>query len=311
MDKIKQYQLFFLIAFMGHLSILGLFSLNYHNENPVVKVQSETPEIIQASLLDETRVIQKAKELKQAQETKKRLQQKQKDNITRQIKKERQLLQAAKDKRKKEESKAKQDQQVERKRLAKLKKTVALEKKKQAAIKQKKIAVEKKRQVDAKRLKDQQEKALAIKKAAEKQQKIAAEKKRVADAEKLRLQKITNENKRIANAKAAKERAVLQAKNAKIAKQAVASAAMAIDRKVTQAWNRPSNMTGKLSCQIKVNLLPTGDVMSASIGKSSGSAVFDASAERAVYKASPLPVSKDKVIFERNFRSFRFNFAPK
>ncbi|NOQ17435.1 MAG: cell envelope integrity protein TolA [Methyloprofundus sp.] len=337
MNKITKYRFFFLFALAGHLSILGLFALNYNSdEKPIVKVKQETPEIIRASLLDETRVTQKAKELKQAQETKKRLQRRQKDKITQQIKKEQKLLQATKDRRKKAEAKAKKEQQAEQKRLDSIKKTVALEKKKQAVIKQKSITADKKRKADAKKLKDeqkkvatlkkkaekkrkveakrikeQQEKAAAIKKEAEKKKQIAADKKRKADAEKLRLQKIADENKRIADAKAAKERAVLQAENAKIAKQAVANASVAIYRKVTKVWNKPSNVADKLSCLVNVDLLPSGDVMSVRIKKSSGNAIFDASAERAVYKASPLPIPKDSTIFERNFRNFTFNFSPK
>jgi len=312
MEKIKKYSLFFLLALAGHLSILGLFALNYTPAaDTEVKQEQKIPEIIQASILDETRVTQKAEELKQAQVTKKYLQKQQKDKLSQQIEKEQQRLKTAQNKRKQAESKAKKAQQTERKRLAEIKKTVALEKKKQAAIKQQRIAEEKKRLSDAKRLKVQQEKAVAIKKEAEKQQKITAEKQRAAAAEKLRLQNIADDKKRVEKARIAKAHAVLQAKNAKIAKKAVMSASILIDKKVTQAWNRPVNMATNLVCTIKVNLLPSGDVMSAKVAKSSGDALFDTSAERAVYKASPLPVPKDSVIFEKNFRSFRFNFAPK
>jgi len=312
MEKIKKYSLFFLLALAGHLSILGLFALNYTiADEPEVKQQPKTPEIIQASILDETRVMQKAEELKQAQTTKKRLQKRQKDKLVQQIEKEQQRLKSAQNKRKQAESKAKKAQQAERQRLADIKKTVALEKKKQAAIKQQRIAEEKKRLSDAKRLKVQQEKAVAIKKEAEKQQKIAAEKQRAAAAEKLRLQKISDKKKRIAAARVAKERADLQAKNAEIAKKVSASAQVAITDKVIRSWNEPIHISGKLACLVRVELLPTGDVMSVKIEKSSGNSIFDASAERAVYKASPLPVPKDSAIFEKNFRSFRFNFAPK
>ena len=312
MEKIKQYSLFFLLALAGHLSILGLFAINYTiADEPEVKQQPKTPEIIQASILDETRVTQKAEELKQAQTTKKRLQKRQKDKLVQQIEKEQQRLKSAQNKRKQAESKAKKAQQAERQRLADIKKTVALEKKKQAAIKQQRIAKEKKRLAEVKRQKEKQAKAAAIKKEAEKQQKITDEKQRVAAAEKQRLQKIADDKRRVEAARVAKARAVLQAKNAQIARKATMNASVLIDKKVTQAWNRPVNMATNLVCTIKVNLLPSGDVMSAKVAKSSGDALFDTSAERAVYKASPLPVPKDSVIFEKNFRSFRFNFAPK
>jgi len=312
MKKIKQYRLFFLLALAGHLSIIGLFAINYTAvDEPEIKQEQKTPEIIQASILDETRVTQKAEELKQAQATKKNLQKRQKEKLAQQIEREQQRLQVAQNKRKQVEAKAKKAEQAEQQRLANIKKTVALEKKKQAAIKQQRIAQEKKRLSDAKRFKEQQEKAAAIKKEAEKQQKIVAEKQRVAAAEKVRLQKIADNKRRVEKARLAKVRADLQAKNAAIARKAVMSASILIDKKVTQAWNRPVNMAANLVCTIKVNLLPSGDVMSAKIAKSSGDVLFDTSAERAVYKASPLPVPKDSTIFEKNFRRFRFNFAPK
>jgi len=323
MEKVNQYSLFFLLALLGHLSILGLFAINYTDaEEPNRKPKQETPEIIQASILDETRVTQKAKELKQAAETKQRLQKRQKDQLAEQIKQEKLRLKTAKNQRKQAEAKAKKDQKIELDRLAKIRKNVALEKQREDKIKKNRLAEEQ-------RVKAQQQKTAAIKKeklrkqaAAEekkrlakakqlKQQKIATEKKQAAKVEKLRLQKIADEKQKVANAKRAREREILRAKNAKIARIATVNASVLIDKKVTQSWNRPNSISGQLACSIRVGLLPTGDVMSVSIEKSSGNAVFDASAERAVYKASPFPLPNDSAVFERNFRNFKFNFSPK
>ncbi|SMG67316.1 protein containing TonB, C-terminal domains [methanotrophic bacterial endosymbiont of Bathymodiolus sp.] len=49
--------------------------------------------------------------------------------------------------------------------------------------------------------------------------------------------------------------------------------------------------------------------MSVVIIESSGNSLFDDSAERAVRKASPLPVPKDPGVFKQ-FRSFSLEFAP-
>jgi hypothetical protein len=49
--------------------------------------------------------------------------------------------------------------------------------------------------------------------------------------------------------------------------------------------------------------------MSVVIVESSGNSLFDDSAERAVRKASPLPVPKDPGVFKQ-FRSFSLEFAP-
>ena len=65
-----------------------------------------------------------------------------------------------------------------------------------------------------------------------------------------------------------------------------------------------------MKCKIKIGLIPSGDVMSAAVVESSGNSLFDDSAVRAVYKASPLPVPKDPNVFKQ-FRNFTFVFAPK
>ena len=78
---------------------------------------------------------------------------------------------------------------------------------------------------------------------------------------------------------------------------------------MTQNWNQPNVASGKLSCIVKVSLIPSGDVMSVSVVKSSGDSLFDDSVERAVHKASPLPVPKDRNLFKQ-FRNFTFVFAP-
>jgi len=187
----------------------------------------------------------------------------------------------------------KKAQQVAAKLKAIQQKT-ALAKKKQLEI-EKKQALEKKQKQEAERLAVAKRKAEAVKKeaerqAAEKQAKIMAEKKRVAAQKKAVADK-------------------LRAEKARIARKATANAKALIHRKVTQNWNQPNSVAKKLACTIKVELIPSGDVMTVHVIKSSGNALFDNSAERAVYKASPLPVPKDPDVFKQ-FRRFTFVFSP-
>jgi colicin import membrane protein len=79
--------------------------------------------------------------------------------------------------------------------------------------------------------------------------------------------------------------------------------------KVRQNWLNPVLTSKGLSCDVEVKLIPGGEVILVKIIKSSGNAVFDASVERAVYKASPLPVPKEVSAFD-SFRRLRFNFKP-
>ncbi len=61
---------------------------------------------------------------------------------------------------------------------------------------------------------------------------------------------------------------------------------------------------------MRVNLIPGGDVIDVRIVRSCGDPVFDSSVERAVYRASPLPVPPaDSGLFDR-FRELEFVFNP-
>ena len=103
----------------------------------------------------------------------------------------------------------------------------------------------------------------------------------------------------------AKKRAEQEGK----AKASIADAKRLITRKVNRNWIRPASVEAGLECIIRVKLVPGGDVMDASVIKSSGNVIFDRSAENAVRKASPLPVPSDPYVFAK-FRAFNFLFKP-
>jgi colicin import membrane protein len=67
---------------------------------------------------------------------------------------------------------------------------------------------------------------------------------------------------------------------------------------------------GNFKCTIRVKLTSDGTVIDAKVITSSGNDVFDRSAENAVNKSSPLPVPKDKELFNKEFRTFTFVFNP-
>lgn len=305
----QKYFLSFIVALALHLSIIGLFMLNISADAPVKPLRAEIPEIISARILDENLVEAKAQELKQQKQDKKRYQQQQKDDVARQIKQEKKRLQQAKERRilaekqaKKQTEQRKKAAQEEQNKLQAIKQKVASEKKRQLEKKQKRLAEGKKQAQEKKRKAEAQRVATAKKEAARKeaakQEKKAAEKRQQENEEQLR----------IAAAKQAQDDKI-RAANVKIAQKAGADAKALIKRKVTQNWHRPSSVSGKLACTIKVGLIPSGDVMTVNIVKSSGNALFDASVERAVYKASPLPVPKDPEVFKQ-FRRFKFVFSP-
>ncbi len=82
----------------------------------------------------------------------------------------------------------------------------------------------------------------------------------------------------------------------------------ALGNKVKDKWVQSNGYTQGLKCTIQVKLLPSGEVMEAVVVRSSGDPVFDRSAEYAVRKASPLPVPRNVVAFNQQFRNFNLTF---
>jgi colicin import membrane protein len=82
-----------------------------------------------------------------------------------------------------------------------------------------------------------------------------------------------------------------------------------IRQRVEHNWVRPAGWSRGMECIVRVRLVPTGEVISATVIRSSGDAAFDRSVENAVYKASPLPLPEDKGLFE-HFRELELRFRP-
>ncbi|MFW6191480.1 MAG: cell envelope integrity protein TolA, partial [Thiohalospira sp.] len=61
----------------------------------------------------------------------------------------------------------------------------------------------------------------------------------------------------------------------------------------------------------RVRLNREGRVLSVEVLESSGNPSFDSSLERAVLRASPLPVPDDDELFESSFREFNMKFSPR
>ena len=215
---------------------------------------------------------------------------------------------------------------------------IEAEKRKQAQEKQRKVEQEKKRkaEVERKRKADQEvkrkaeaerkkkaeqaakQKAAAARKAeAERKRKAEQETKRKAEAE--RKKKAEQEAKRKAEAKAeaARQREAEQALQAQLAEEAAQARAQSalsefipyIQEKVQNNWLRPLGSPPGLSCVIQVTLIPGGEVVGTRVVRSSGNQLFDESVERAVQKASPLPLPDDPALF-KYFREINFNFVP-
>lgn len=96
------------------------------------------------------------------------------------------------------------------------------------------------------------------------------------------------------------------------AEQMAASYAALIQRAVISYWNRPPSARNGMEVLLSVQLIPSGDVISVSVVKSSGSVAFDRSAINAVERAGSFPELKNLPPreFEKTFRRFRLLFRP-
>ena len=70
----------------------------------------------------------------------------------------------------------------------------------------------------------------------------------------------------------------------------------------------PPDIAGNPEAIFDVVQLPTGEIISAEIRKSSGSPIYDDAVLRAILKSSPLPKPDTPDLFQRNLR---LTFRPK
>ena len=205
--------------------------------------------------------------------------------------------------------KQKEEEEAERREEQKRAEADRKEELKKAEAEQKRIEAEEKRAEQEKVRKEEE-----ARKAEERKQ--AEEQKRVEEAkrEEERKQKVAAEERDRQKQEAARK--VREAEEAK-------AAARAAQQKLINDWRAriqaavksrvvlPPNIEGNPEARFEVVLLPGGDVLSATLKKSSGNAAYDDAVERAINRASPLPVPNDTDLFQENFRELNLVFRPK
>jgi TonB family protein len=91
-----------------------------------------------------------------------------------------------------------------------------------------------------------------------------------------------------------------------------ASYASLIQQTVINYWSRPPSARNGMEALLTIQLIPTGEVISVTVTRSSGSSAFDRSAVNAVEKAGSFPELRNLPAgeFEKTFRRFRLLFRP-
>ncbi len=228
----------------------------------------------------------------------------------RQVERELEKIKAAERRRQEAARKAREARQREEKRLAELRRKRQLEEKKRKEAERKrkaKEAAERKRRAEAER-----------KRRLEEQKRREAERKRREEEKRLAERKRQEEEK-ARQAEIARQEAELQrqieARRQAAARRAARQKAVdryraAIRQAVTNRWNIPAGATSELRTEVKVRLIPSGEVIDVQILRSSGDVAFDRSVEAAVYRASPLPVPPPESGLFDEFREVIFEFTP-
>jgi colicin import membrane protein len=81
-----------------------------------------------------------------------------------------------------------------------------------------------------------------------------------------------------------------------------------IRAKVKQNWILPQDVQGNPEAVFDVVQLPTGEVLSVRLSRSSGNPALDAAIERAILKSSPLPLPEPRSLFDRQLK---LTFRPR
>ena len=113
-------------------------------------------------------------------------------------------------------------------------------------------------------------------------------------------------------AKTVAEEAAAEVEATATAEEMAASYAALIQQTVINYWSRPPSARNGMEALLAIQLIPTGEVVSVSVLKSSGNTAFDRSAINAVEKAGSFPELQNLPSreFEKTFRRFRLLFRP-
>ncbi|MBZ0095862.1 MAG: cell envelope integrity protein TolA [Sulfuricella sp.] len=160
---------------------------------------------------------------------------------------------------------------------------------------------DKKKEKEKKRKEEEKKKAEAVKKAeAEKKLKdqVLKEQRDRLEAEQEAL------NKQRA-AEAARQQMAAQAAAQRLMNDAISRISSHIRRFIIM----PPDVVGNPQAEFEVSLIPTGEVLNVKLSRSSGNPAYDNAVERAIRKASPLPLPTDPALVGR-FRELKLKFRP-
>ncbi len=280
------------LAVLAHVVFIAILVLSFtFSSDKTDSAKGPELEVIKAKAVDEKQINAQIKRLRDAKTRKQQIKEQAYRQKQARLREKKRL--AEKKKRLAAEKKAEK-----RKRLAE-------EKRRQMALKRKqKEAAEKKRQAQLKLEKQRQ------KRLAEEKKRRQAEQKRIKEYERKRQEELVRQEAEMKQ-KLAAERRRREAARQQGRQREISRYLGLIKNAVTRHWTLPAQEVKGLRCEVKVRIIPNGEVIDVQIIKSSGNLAFDRSVETAVYRAAPLPVpSIDSGLFNE-FREVIFSFEPR
>jgi outer membrane biosynthesis protein TonB len=206
---------------------------------------------------------------------------------------------------------------------------------------------QKRAELEKRQLEEEQRKAAAEQRREEAEQKRAEAEQKRAEQEKLwredethraEEQKRLEDQRRVVEPKRDEERkpraaavererqqqeAVRKQREAEETKRRAEAAVRAAQQKLIDDWRAriqtkiksrvvmPPNMEGNPQALFEVVLLPGGEILTATLRKSSGNPAYDAAVERAIMAAQPLPVPTETDLFQEYFQELTLVFRPR
>jgi len=204
----------------------------------------------------------------------------------------------------------------EKKRQKKLEKKAENAKKKRIAeeeklkqLKKKKDKEKKLKQLKKKKDKEKKKKEAERKRKEEEKLKAKEAERKRKEEEKLKAKEA--ERKRKEEEKKLKEKALqeeLETEQLEYDQSEILKFTSLIINSIESKFNK-INLKEGLSCKILIRMIEGGEVIESNIVESSGDATFDQRAEKAVRRASPLPVPNESRLFNK-MRTIRITFEP-
>ena len=197
----------------------------------------------------------------------------------------------------------------EAKKAEEKKRQKKLEKKAENAKKKRIAEEEKLKQLKKKKDKEKKKKEAERKRKEEEKLKAKEAERKRKEEEKLKAKEA--ERKRKEEEKKLKEKALqeeLETEQLEYDQSEILKFTSLIINSIESKFNK-INLKEGLSCKILIRMIEGGEVIESNIVESSGDATFDQRAEKAVRRASPLPVPNESRLFNK-MRTIRITFEP-